>query len=248
MGSRAAPARPLVSFGLLILFPITRITRNTQITQNTPSTPKTLKNMEQDPYLGRYYVGRRYLRECRLYRVLDIYMPPGYGVHYRCDTLEYSGDNVVGIEHHLIDSKEAGDIFKQEISDVQYQRGIDLFYKSLLHIRQHIISLKGIPCDHIQAGKAYRLFDQLYFNVNQNPKDGHTESQYLEVFPSEVAVRRASIPSSLVETNLIYYEEIDPTDAQKAVKQFELLYATVRNYINSLVQEEPAIPDFRPNQ
>jgi len=204
--------------------------------------------MAQDPYIGRYYVGRRYLRECRLYRVLDIYMPLGYGVHYRCDTLEYSGDNVVGIEHHIIDSKEAGDIFKQEISDVQYQRGIDLFYKSLLHIRQHIISLKGIPCDHIQVGKAYRLFNHLYFNVNRNPKDNHTESQYLEISPSAVAIHRTGIPYSLVETNLIDYEEINPTDAQKAIKQFELLYATVRNYINSLVQEEPAIPDFRSNQ
>ena len=175
-------------------------------------------------------------------------MPPGYGVHYRCDTLEYSGDNVVGIEHHIIDSKEAGDFFKQEISDVQYQRGIELFYKSLLQIRQYIISLKGIPCDHIQAEKAYRLFDQLYFNLNQNPKDGQIGSQYLEISPAEIAVRRASIPSSLVETNLIGYEEINPTDAQKAAKQFELLYATVRNYINSLVKEEPAIPDFRSSQ
>lgn len=200
--------------------------------------------MEQDLYIGRYYVGRRYLRECRLYRVLDIYMPPGYGEHYRCDSLEYSGDNVVSIEHHLVDSKEAGDILKQEISDTQYQRGIELFYKSLMQIRQYITSLKGIPCDHIQVGKAYRFFDQLYFNVQQNPKDKHIESQFLQIDPSSVSIRRTEIPSSLVETNLIGYEEIDPTDAQKAVKQFELLYAAVRSYINALVPDDPPYGSF----
>ena len=76
--------------------------------------------MEQDSYIGRYFVGRRYLRECRLYRVLGIYTPPGYGANYRCDSLEYSGDNNISIEHHLIDTKEASDILMQEISEEQY--------------------------------------------------------------------------------------------------------------------------------
>lgn len=212
--------------------------------------PLLTTTMPQDPFIGRYYVGRRYLRECRLYRVLGSFTPPGYGMrlHYRCDTLEYSGDNTVSIEHHLIDAKEAGDIFTQEITEAQYQRGIDLFYKSLVQIRKYIISLPGMPCDQILSARSYRLFDQLYFGVQHNPKENLFECRYIEILPSSIAIRGMWISSSLVGTNHIDYEEIDSTDAQKAIKQFELLYATVRNYINSLVQEEPAIPDFRSNQ
>ena len=200
--------------------------------------------MEQDPFIGRYYVGRRYLRECRLYRVLGTYTPTGYGANYRCDSLEYSGDNNISIEHHLIDTKEASDILMQEISEEQYQRGIDLFFKSLIQIRRYVISLKGIPADHIQVGRAYRFFDRLYYNLQQNPKDSHTECQYLEINPPSLSIRRTWIPSSLLENNPIGYEEIDATDAQKAVKQFELLYATISNYINSLVKEEPPYSFF----
>ena len=203
--------------------------------------------MEQDPFIGRYYVGRRYLRECRLYRVLGTYTPTGYGANYRCDSLEYSGDNHMSIDHHLIDTKEASDILMQEITEVQYQRGIDLFYKSLMQIRQYVISLKGNPSDHIQAGRAYRFFDQLYFDFQQNPKDGHTECQFLEITPPSISIRRTWIPSSLIEANPIGYEEIDVTDAQKAVKQFELLYATVRSYINALVKEEAPFGFFTKN-
>lgn len=202
--------------------------------------------MEQDPFIGRYYVGRRYLRECRLYRVLGSFTPPGYGMrlHYRCDTLEYSGDNTVSIEHHLIDANEAGDIFTQEINEAQYQLGIDLFYKSLVQIRQCITSLKGISCDLIQVGKAYRLLDRLYFNVQRDYKEDFIESQCLEINPSSISIRRTCIASSLTETNFIGYEEIGPNDAQKAIKQFELFHATISNYINSLVKEDPPYSFF----
>jgi len=198
--------------------------------------------MEQDPYIGRYFVGRRYLREHRLYHVVGTYMPAGYNAHYRCDSLEYSGDNLVSMAHHLIDIKEAGDIFVQEITEEQYQLGIDLFYKSLMQIRQFVASLKGTPCDQIHVGKAYRLFEQLYFNVQQNPQDGHTESRFLEINPLSVSIRITWIPSSLIETNRIDYEEIDATDVQKAIKQFEFLYATVRSYIDALAKKDNPVP------
>ena len=197
-----------------------------------------------DPFLGRYYVGRRYLRECRLYHVLGTYTPTGNKAHYCCDSLEYSNDNSVSMEHHLIEKKTAGDILMQEITEADYERGIELFYKSLLQIRQYITSLKGIPCDHIQAGKAYRFFDHLYLNVHQNPKGNYFESQYLEIAPSSVTIRGTWISSSLSETNRINYEEITSSDAQKAIKQFELFYATIRNYINSLVKEDPPYGSF----
>ncbi len=194
--------------------------------------------MEQDSIVGRCYLGRRYLRECRLYRVVGIYSPLGYNAQYRCDSLEYSGENNVSMEHHLIDVQEAGDIFMHEITLEQYQRGIEMLHKSLTKIRQHITSLQGIPCDQIQVGNAYRLFDSLYFNLKQNPLQGYTESENLKISPWSITISRTWIPSSLIECNPIGYEKIDAVEVQKAIKQFEFLYATVRNYINALVKEE----------
>ena len=191
--------------------------------------------MEQDYYVGRYFVGRLYLRECRLFHVLGTDTSVGSGLHYRCEALEYSSDNSVSIEYHIIDRERV--LLSHEITEEQYQRGIELFYKSLMQIRQFVTSLKGIPCDRIQASRAFRLFGQLYFSVHHNPLESHTNCQNLEITPSSIILRRPWIPSSLFGVNHIDYEEIDPIEAQKAIKQFELFYATISNYINALAKE-----------
>ena len=157
--------------------------------------------MEQDPFIGRYYVGRRYLRENRLYHVLGTYMPSYNAKHvYRCETLDYD---------------------------------------SVARIRQYILSMKGIPCDHIQIGKAYRCFDILYYNIKQNPKDLLVECESIKIEPSSVTLGNSWIPINFAKFNRIAYEEIDLTDAQKAIKQFQFLHATIRSYIDALVKEEP---------
>ena len=196
--------------------------------------------MEQDPFIGRYYVGRRYLRENRLYHVLGTYMPSYNAKHvYRCETLDYDGDYAVKVEYDHIDMETAPDFFIQEITHEQYMRGIELFYQSVARIRQYILSMKGIPCDHIQIGKAYRCFDILYYNIKQNPKDLLVECESIKIEPSSVTLGNSWIPINFAKFNRIAYEEIDLTDAQKAIKQFQFLHATIRSYIDALVKEEP---------
>ena len=151
--------------------------------------------MEQDPFIGRYYVGRRYLRENRLYHVLGTYMPSYNAKHvYRCETLDYDGDYAVKVEYDHIDMETAPDFFLQEITQEQYMRGIELFYQSVARIRQYILSMKGIPCDHIQIGKAYRCFDILYYNIKQNPKDLLVECESIKIEPSSVTLGNSWIP------------------------------------------------------
>ena len=118
-------------------------------------------------------------------------------------------------------------------------RGIELFYQSVARIRQYILSMKGIPCDHIQIGKAYRCFDILYYNIKQNPKDLLVECESIKIEPSSVTLGNSWIPINFAKFNRIAYEEIDLTDAQKAIKQFQFLHATIRSYIDALVKEEP---------
>ncbi len=191
--------------------------------------------MGQDFFVGRYYVGHLFLRECRIFHVLGTDPSFGSGVQYRCEALEYSSDNSVSIEYQIIDREHV--LMSHEITEEQYQRGIDLFYKSLMQIRQFVTSLKGIPCDRIQASRAFRLFGQLYFSVHHRPLESHTNCQNLEITPSSIILRRPWIPSSLLGVNHIDYEEIDPIEAQKAIKQFELFYAAISNYINALAKE-----------
>ena len=191
--------------------------------------------MGQDFFVGRYYVERRFLRECSIFHVLATDKSIGSGFNYRCEALEYSHDTSVTIEYKFIGREQV--LLCHEITEEQYQRGINLFYKSLMQIRQFVTSLKGIPCDRIQASRAFRLFGQLYFSVHHNPLESHTNCQNLEITPSSIILRRPWIPSSLLGVNHIDYEEIDPFEAQKAIKQFELFYATISNYINALAKE-----------
>jgi len=194
---------------------------------------------EQDPYIGHCYVGRRYMRENRLYRVLGIFMPGYTAKHvYRCETLDYDGDYAVKVEYDHIEVETAKDFFVQEITHEQYLRGIDLFYKSLTRIHDYVTSMKGNPCDHMQIGKAYRCFGDLFYNFKQNPKDLLVECESIKIESSSITLNNSWIPLNLAMTNRIGYEEIDATDAQKAIKQFQFLHATVRSYIDALAKDE----------
>jgi hypothetical protein len=194
---------------------------------------------EQDPFIGRCFVGRRYMRENRLYRVLGTYMPGYTAKHvYRCETLDYDGDYAVKVEYDHIEMETAKDFFIQEITHEQYIRGIELFYKSLAKIHEYVNSMKGIPCDHMQIGKAYRSFGDLYYNLNQNPKDLLVSCENIKIESSSITLNNSWIPLNLVMNNRIGYEEIEANDAQKAIKQFQFLHATVRSYIDALAKDE----------
>lgn len=204
--------------------------------------------MLTNPYIGHCFVGRRFLNGHRIYRVLGTYVPGSTAQPvYRCETLSYKGDNTVSVEYDYIDVTMAGDFLIQEITTEQYMRGIDLFYQSLVQIRHFITSMKSTACDHIEIGKAYRLFDVLYYDIRLLPQDKFLECKLMNVKPTSISLNNSWVPPSLSLSNRIDYEEIDVIDAQKAVKQFQLLYATVRSYINALVKEDPAYPPFQIN-